>query len=108
MATSDRKRPPAHTEPAIRDLEDVRAWLDSTAPEEWPRHARDALIEAEIMGESINAIVRELLQGDCNNRDFALLEAVGACVARLNAAVIPTIEAAPEIANEPARENSNG
>jgi hypothetical protein len=59
--------------------------------EELPRDVKFALSEARLMSEAISAIVREAIDG-AGQMDFPMLQAVSACLARLDNAVEPVFE----------------
>jgi hypothetical protein len=71
----------------------------SEATNTWPREATLALVEASTMSDSIGHIVEELLDDGPEARTFAMLEAITACLLRMDRLVQPAIEAAPQAAD---------
>ena len=69
------------------------------AAQKWPKAAHNALIEAQVMCESIFALTALLIENS-DSDSFPLLEAIDACAQRAHAAINPVIDDGHAIVKE--------
>jgi gamma-glutamyltranspeptidase len=75
----------------MKDI-DMEATETVSARDALASQAKAALIEAQLMGESIAALTEALHDCEPEAKAFSLLNAIQACLTRLHAAVDPAVE----------------